>query len=222
MDLHPNGMLLVWTDVEPAAEEDFNAWYDQEHMVERLAVPGFLTARRYRAVSGDLPYFAAYDTESAEVLFSPAYLERLNNPTPWTERVMAAFRDTVRSVCRIAGEEGQGEQEAALTLRIVPAPGRHDALRDALLGRLAPAPPAVRIRLCEAVQGGGETTVETTEGNLRGKDAGTTFALLLEGADAATLEALGQERFSDASLLEMGAEGAAQRGLYRLLKSLDG
>ena len=72
------------------------------------------------------------------------------------------------------------------------------------------------------MQGGGETTVETTEGNRRGKDAGTTFALLLEGADAASLEALGQERFSDASLQEMGAEGAVQRGLYRLLKSLDG
>ena len=218
MDTRANGMLLVWTGVEPAAEEDFNAWYDREHMAERLAVPGFLSARRYRAVTGDPPYFAAYDTESAEVLFSPAYLERLNNPTPWTERVMAAFRDTVRSVCRIAGEEGNEEPGAALTLRIVPAPGRHESLREALLDRLAPAPASARIRLCEAVQGSGETKEES----LRGKDAGTTFALLLEGADAAALEALGQERFSDLRLTKMGAEGAVQRGLYRLLKSLNG
>ena len=44
------GLLMVWTDVPADKEEDFNRWYNEEHLAERLSVPGFLSAARYEAV----------------------------------------------------------------------------------------------------------------------------------------------------------------------------
>lgn len=44
------GVLLVLNDVVEGFEEEFNRWYQQQHVPERLGVPGFNTARRYRAV----------------------------------------------------------------------------------------------------------------------------------------------------------------------------
>lgn len=86
------GLLLTMTEPPPHMEEEFNAWYDDEHMAERLAIPGFRSARRWVA---DLPpgegkYLATYELDSAAVLASPAYLERLNNPTPWSKRCLGA------------------------------------------------------------------------------------------------------------------------------------
>lgn len=86
------GLLLTMTEPPPHREGEFNAWYDDEHMAERLAIPGFRSARRRVA---DLPpgegkYLATYELDSAAVLTSPAYLARLNNPTPWSKRCLDA------------------------------------------------------------------------------------------------------------------------------------
>ena len=49
-------------------------------------MPGFLLGRRYEAVSGQPRYFNFYLTQSADVLKSAAYLERLDHPTPMTRQ----------------------------------------------------------------------------------------------------------------------------------------
>ena len=53
-------------------------------MPERVAIPGFLRGRRYVALDADLEFFNLYEAASPKVLAGPDYLERLNNPTPWT------------------------------------------------------------------------------------------------------------------------------------------
>ena len=83
-----NGFLLVTMQPPPAFEEEFNAWYDSEHLPERLAVPGFLTALRYVATDGHPKYLAMYDLERFEVLTTPAYLKvAYDKASPWTKRV---------------------------------------------------------------------------------------------------------------------------------------
>jgi hypothetical protein len=77
---------MVWAEVPPAWEEEFNRWYNEEHVAERLAVPGFLAAARYEAVKGGPRHLACYELESVEVLDSPAYRRVQANPTPWTRR----------------------------------------------------------------------------------------------------------------------------------------
>jgi hypothetical protein len=46
------GLLMVWTDVDPEFEAEFNRWYDEEHIARPLQIPGFLSAGRYIAVKG--------------------------------------------------------------------------------------------------------------------------------------------------------------------------
>lgn len=86
------GLLLTMTEPPQRMEEEFNAWYDDEHLPERLAVPGYRSARRWVAdgVPGRGKYLATYELDSAGVLQSDAYLQRLNNPTPWTKRCLKA------------------------------------------------------------------------------------------------------------------------------------
>lgn len=79
------GLLLTLTEPPPGMEEEFNAWYDAEHIPERLAIPGFRSARRW--VRGRT-YLATYELDSLAVLQSAAYLARYQNPTPWSKRCL--------------------------------------------------------------------------------------------------------------------------------------
>jgi hypothetical protein len=84
------GLLLTLTEPPAAMEEEFNAWYDEEHLAERLAVPGFRSARRWVAdlAPGAGKYLATYELDSLAVLSSPAYLQRFEHPTPWSRRCL--------------------------------------------------------------------------------------------------------------------------------------
>ena len=69
------GLLMAWTDVDPAHEAAFNRWYDEEHIGRLLAVPGFLNAGRYRALRGGPKYLAMYELEDHNVLRSSAFID---------------------------------------------------------------------------------------------------------------------------------------------------
>ena len=80
------GLLMVWTDVPVEHEAEFNRWYNEEHLAERLSVPGFLSAARYEAVRGGPKHLAYYELESVAVLESAAYKYVQDHPTEWTRR----------------------------------------------------------------------------------------------------------------------------------------
>ncbi|MCB1719379.1 MAG: hypothetical protein KDK05_29940, partial [Candidatus Competibacteraceae bacterium] len=114
------GILAIWHDLDPAGEADFREWHTRQHMPERLSVPGFLRGCRYIAVKGTPQLFNFYQTERPETLTSAAYVERLNNPTPWTQQVVPYFRNINRSAGRVLASMGAGEGGAIATLRIKP------------------------------------------------------------------------------------------------------
>jgi hypothetical protein len=99
--------LLVWTDVEAEHEADFNRWYDREHMDERVAIPGFLSARRFQRVGAGRKYLALYRTESLDVFDSDPYRRAFENQTQWSLLNFKRMRNTVRAVGTIA-EAGAG------------------------------------------------------------------------------------------------------------------
>ena len=80
------GLLMVWADVPADKEAEFNRWYNEEHLKERLSVPGFLGAARYEAVKGSPKHLACYELDNVAVLESAAYQRVVDNPTPWTQR----------------------------------------------------------------------------------------------------------------------------------------
>ncbi|HTQ73039.1 MAG TPA: hypothetical protein VMI74_02045 [Burkholderiales bacterium] len=96
------GVLAIWHDLEDSRSELYERWLVGEHIPERLALPGFLGARRYEAVMGSPRFFIAYDVTAPEALASPEYLARLASPTPQTREVMAGFRNMLRTACSVA------------------------------------------------------------------------------------------------------------------------
>jgi hypothetical protein len=84
------GLLLTMTEPPPAMEEEFNAWYDTEHLPERLAITGFRSARRWvtEVAPGGGKYLATYELEAPGVLHSAEYLARFDGATPWTRRCL--------------------------------------------------------------------------------------------------------------------------------------
>jgi hypothetical protein len=88
------GMLLFAMNVVPEAEAEFNEWYDTEHVPRLSAVPGCITARRFKAPAGLHRYVALYHLTSAEVCSSKAWEEAA--VTPWTVKIRPFTRDRLR------------------------------------------------------------------------------------------------------------------------------
>lgn len=82
------GLLVVWFEIPAETEEEFNDWYNTEHIPQREVIPGILSARRFIAVEGEPRYLAIYDLEQPDVMHSPAYLNIIGeHETPWTRRI---------------------------------------------------------------------------------------------------------------------------------------
>ncbi len=79
-------LSVVWGNVEEGWEEEFNRWYNQEHLRERINV-GYLSARRFHAIAGDWKFLAVYELPDEKILDSPAYKELMANPSEWTKRM---------------------------------------------------------------------------------------------------------------------------------------
>src|SRR5262245_62109421 len=117
------GILAIFNDCRAGREDEFNAWFQGEHLEERLAVPGFLFGRRHQAISGSAGYFNFYLVESPDVLTSKPYLERLDNPTPMTKRIMSeVFINMNRTVCRRTIRRGAFRGAYAVTARFNETP----------------------------------------------------------------------------------------------------
>jgi hypothetical protein len=82
-----NGIFLVYTDIDPQHEDEFNAWYNTEHLPELLSLPGFLDAARYVAYKGGPKYLAVYELANADALKSAEFQKWRANPSPWSRRI---------------------------------------------------------------------------------------------------------------------------------------
>jgi hypothetical protein len=106
------GVLAIWCDMAPESDEAFNTWYTHEHLPERVGVPGFLRGRRYvrddQYGTEGQRYLTFYEATDTAVFSSPAYLERLNNPTPLTRTMAPQLLNAKRTVLGVNTSVGQG------------------------------------------------------------------------------------------------------------------
>ena len=94
------GMVVIWNDIKEEMRDEFVQWHSTEHLPERVSIPGFISGQRWYGEHASPQYLTTYVTQNTGVLTSDAYIQRLNDPTPWTLKTVAAFRHT----CRAAGE----------------------------------------------------------------------------------------------------------------------
>lgn len=115
------GLVLIMMDVPPEMEEEFNEWYDKEHIPQYLTgVPGYLAAMRYVAVEGSPKYLTLYDLESPEVFYSRQRRYFMQNPTPWSARIVPRFFNHRRNCYEeIWSAQGQAAKEHGRGLRLV-------------------------------------------------------------------------------------------------------
>jgi hypothetical protein len=126
------GLLLTITEPRPEHDEEFNAWYDTEHLAERLSIPGFLSARRWQrdGAPGDGRYLATYDLESPAVLETAEYLAHVgDNFTPWSRRCLSRAVVFRRWACEqiLPGRAAPHGDATAVFLACRDVPAEHEA-----------------------------------------------------------------------------------------------
>ena len=208
------GILSIWNDIAPDAGAFYERWYMGQHFPERLGVPGFLRGRRYEAIKADRKYFTFYDLAHADVLFSEAYLARLNAPTVWTEAMMRNWGPMFRTVCERVRRKGSaigGYVAVARWERAVELP--LDTADRVLAALIDPAVVAV-----DHWRATGRQNEATKEASARpNPDQTIAAALLIEATSEAGIES------AAAALARIVAPGAAPDaiGHYRLIALLD-
>lgn len=219
MALLGSAVMVLSFDVAPEAIGEHDDWHTHEHFPERLSIPGFLRGTRWVAQQGHPRYFVMYEVRELATLASAAYLERLNNPTPWTAKMMTHYRGMTRGFCTIAGSFGVGLGHAGLLIRFKPAQDGETGLRKWLLDEeltgLPSQPGLASAHMFEAAL----TPQVTSEQRIRGTDSAVDLALLVTGYSDASVTDLVQTRLGKEQFERHGASQYAG-GVYRMEYSL--
>jgi hypothetical protein len=217
MPMAGTGMLMTSMDIDPVHEQEFNQWYDREHLAERVAIEGFLEARRYVAVNAAPKYLGLYSTKTFDVLDSDAYRKALANQTAWSLANIGRFKNMLRSVARITVSRGQGRGAALGLVRIRPPEGDASALREALRARLDPGMihGIISMHLMESDP---RLSRPLTDDANAPNPAARDWYVLIDGTDIHAVMATMAGRF-DAAIADAGATLISSGG-YRLMWDL--
>jgi hypothetical protein len=217
MPLAGKGMLLTSMDIDPSDEAEFNRWYDREHLLERVAIDGFLEARRYIAHQGSPKYLCLYSTATFDVLDSPTYRTVLMNPTDWSKTNLARFKNMIRAIARITVSRGQGRGAALGIVRLRPRAGDKDKLRTALRDRLDPEKLDGIISMHLIESDPALSRPITDDPPVSDPGSGDWF-VLIDATDMRAVSAAITDRFGDAPA-PMAAE-TISTGVYKLMWDL--
>ena len=168
--------VAMWWHVAPEHRAEWEDWHSGEHMHERLAIPGFLRGSRW--TNGEGAYFVLYEAESLATLTSGPYMERLNNPTPMSRKMMPRHLDMVRSLCLVRESYGDGLPGVMGTLRFSGS---------------APLPKARGITSAALLQSQPMPGAQTMEQKIRGGDRSADTVLLVGGYDVDAVRAVAPE-----------------------------
>ena len=210
-------MLMTSMDIDAAHEREFNAWYDREHLAERVAIEGFLEARRYVAVDAAPKYLGLYSTATFDVLDSDAYRTALANQTAWSKANIGRFHNMLRSVARITASRGVGRGAALGLVRIRPSTDGAAALRASIVTLLDPGSlnGIISMHLMESDP---RLSKPLTDDPAAPNPAARDWYILIDGTDAEAVATVMKGRFDDA----VATTGSAliSTGNYRLLWDL--
>jgi hypothetical protein len=216
MPLAGKGMLLTSMDIDPADEAEFNRWYDREHLEERVAIDGFLEARRYVAHEGHPKYLSLYSTATFEVLDSPAYRVALASQTEWSRKTIARFANMIRAVARVTISRGQGRGAALGIIRLRPQIGDENTLREALREKLNPEASDGIISM-HLIESDARLSKPLTDDASVANPGAADWFVLIDGTDVNAVAALIAERFGDVP--SKSAE-TISTGVYNLMWDL--
>lgn len=214
--------MLLSFDIAPEAVAEHDDWHTHEHMPERLRIPGFLRGSRWLARSGAPRYMVLYEVASIDVLASEPYLARLNDPSPWTVRMMKHYVGMCRALCNVVAGSGSGTGGVAMFARFAPVDGAATELNDWLLRTVLPELPGRRGLASAHILVSTLAAQMTLEQRLRGKDDALHSALIVTGYDADAIGRLADGELQAGAFIAHGASNAGFAcGIYDQVYSLD-
>ena len=215
MALLGDATMLLWYDIVPEAIDAHDEWHTREHFPERIGIPGFLRAQRWVAERGGPRYFVVYEVADIDVLSDRPYLDRLNDPTPWTRRMMPSFRGMTRGFCQVKQRHGTVLGSSALTIRFAAAPDCRQRLEAWLSGTLPALARRNGVTSAFLLEAGAEPAM-TQEQSLRGRDADVDQVLWVTGYSSHAIRQLAAGELSLETLERQGAAAGASLGVYGL------
>lgn len=194
MGLKGSAFLAIWHDIAEGEHGEYVEWHTREHMPERLSIPGFRVGKRLHSPNAERYVFGTiYAGDDIDVFRSEAYLERLNNPTPWTAAVAPSFRNFLRFACERIATAGCGDGGSMATIRFdFKEPDSEGTLRKTarpLVEAVLALPGVCGVHL--GVARSEVSGVRTRETELRSQmsEKGFDVVLLVEGSYCFALEA---------------------------------
>jgi hypothetical protein len=216
MALLGNAAMLLWYDIVPEAMDAHDAWHTREHFPERVGIPGFLRAQRWVAKSTSPHYFVVYEVADIAVLSDKPYMERLNNPSAWTSRMMPNFRGMTRGFCNVERQFGTVLGTSAVTIRFTSDAQdrqRLDAWLNQTLSTIVERDGITSAHLLRSAV----APVMTTEQSIRGRDAGVDRVVLVTGYTKQAVFDLTNNELSTADFETSGAGPDPKLGLHELV-----
>ena len=215
MALLGTGVVAIWNGIDPEAVDDFVEWHIREHIPERVGLPGWLRGRRYVAVEAEPAFFNFCETDTPAALTSPVYLARLNDPTPWTRKVVAHFRDTSRTVCEVVSSLGGGEGGSSKPSVSTWPTVRPPAQARMRCGPSRRHPASWPFTYCAGGRRKAALAAPRRR-SARSRTRWSTRILLIEAVGAGALRTAGAGTASTAALERHGVASGCRRGIYRL------
>ena len=218
-------ILIVWTDIPAADEDDFNEWYIREHVRSRVVdLPGFIRGRRFVALSGGPKYVALYEVEDICVFRSQPYLDLVAKPDPLSQRFIPKFHNVVRMVSDVAANAGDAEGGILGLQALTPIARRETEFQtwasQVLIPELASRRGVVAAHLWNVNAG---ILAESVSRHMRSGDRVFEWLVAIEGSSSEDVEAAHAKMLSAENLLANGAETASEltvcRTTYRVAPS---
>lgn len=218
MSLVGSATIVIWNDVTEEFLAEFIEWHSQEHIPERIGIPGFRRARRYRAMTAGPEFLTIYEVIDVAALTSLDYLDRLNSPSVWTQRMLPRFRNTARSLCRVEVSAGDGAGSGFLCSVRLPDELRLDQKSLARFGTFTDD----LVRTSQEVLGAhllsldhAASRQEMTEKKLRVEPVGMPATILLVEGTTENVSAAAGELTAELERLGLASGHGAMTGIYR-------
>lgn len=220
MPLLGTAAVAMWWTIAAGDRDEFRQWHSKEHFPERMGIAGFERGSRWESEDESGAHFVMYELDDYATLTSDGYRASLNNPTPWSRRMMPLHHGIVRSQCRIAASHGAGVATYMMTLTLSPREGEAQRLRgflDSLLEELPRRPgiTGAHLLLTDTPQ-----AALTTEQRIRGGDAVADWIVLVSGFGRDALGSVVAGELGHDRITAAGGHGTTPSGPFRLVHAV--
>jgi hypothetical protein len=215
--LFGDAVMVNWSDVAVQHRRAYYEWHSREHMVGRVAIPGFRRGRRYIAAQASRDFLVCYEVANVDVLTSEAYLRKANAPSALTQKTTPFVRNASRALARVRKSVGIGMGGAALTLRLDPEESRTETLDAYLTSEALPAladlPEISGAHFCIADREASGIVPVERQGR---PTVIPNWIVIVEGVGVDALLTACEAHLSDAALRRHGAANEILRDTYTL------